>query len=198
MEALNHGDAKLWEDFKNGDNLAFSQIYSMYSPKLYRFGLRFTTNSTLIEDSIQDLFSSLAKTRKNLSSTNNIQFYLIKSFKRKLFRQINKEKRYDLDQEQQPSLFEITYSIEHDIIHEESTSQKLQLLKKAIESLTPRQKEAIYLRFTEEFDYEMISEIMDMSVESCRNLLYRTIKNLRENIQLSIPNISLLFFLKKI
>lgn len=197
MEALNHRDAILWEDFKNGNDLAFSQIYSMYSPKLYRYGLRFTSNTTLIEDSIHDLFSSLAKTRMNLSPTNNIQFYLIKSFKRKLFRQLNKEKRYDFDQEQQPSVFEITYSIEHDIIHEESASQKMRLLKKAIESLTPRQKEAIYLRFTEEFDYEMISEIMDMSIESCRNLLYRTIKNLRENIQSSIPNISLLFFLKK-
>lgn len=194
---VNHRDAELWDDFKNGDDYAFSLIYSRFSKKLYSYGLKFTSNSTLVEDSIQDLFSDLVKTRKNLSATSNIQFYLIKSFKRKLFRQINKEKRYDLDKDEQQFIFEITYSVEHDIILEENTSQKLQLLKKAIDTLTSRQKEAIYLRFTEEFEYEMISEIMDMSVESCRNLMYRTIRSLRDTLQSPTQNISLLFFLRR-
>ncbi len=197
METVNHREAKLWEDFKEGDDYAFSLIYSKYSQKLYSYGLKFTSNSTLIEDSIQELFSGLARTRKKLGPTDNIQFYLIKSFKRGLFRQMNKERRYDLDKDEQQYVFEITYSVEQDIILEESASQKMQLLKKAIDTLTSRQKEAIYLRFTEELDYEMISEIMDMSVESCRNLLYRTIKSLRDTIQSSAQNIALFFFLKR-
>ncbi len=194
---VNHRDAELWEDFRNGDDYAFSQIYSIHSKKLYCYGLKFTSNSTLVEDAMQDLFSDLVKTRKNLGTTTNIQFYLLKSFKRRLFRQITKEKRYDLDKDEQQYVFEITYSIEHDIILEENASQKLQLLKKALETLTSRQKEAIYLRFTEELEYEMIAEIMNMSIESCRNLIYRTIKSLRSVLQSSSPNISLLFFFQK-
>lgn len=190
-------DAELWNDFKNGDDYAFSLIYSKFSKKLYTYGLKLTSNSTLVEDSIQDLFSDLAKNRKNLGATSNIQFYLIKSFKRKLFRQIHKEKRYNLDNNEQQFGFEITYSIEHDLILEENTLQRLHLLKKAIDTLTSRQKEALYLRFTEEFEYEMISEIMNMSVESCRNLLYRTIKNLRETLRESASSLSLLFLLMK-
>ena len=59
-------------------------------------------------------------------------------------------------------MFDITYSIEHDIINAEIANLKLQSLHKSLKELTPRQKEAIYLRFTEELEYEEIAEIMGM------------------------------------
>ncbi len=183
MDSIRPTDAEIWDRFRNGDNIAFSLIYSENSKRLYLYGLKLTKNRILIEDAMQDLFSDLVRNRKTLGSTLNIQFYLLKSFKRRLIRELVHEKRYNLKEKEEEYVFEISYSIEHDIILEEQSDQKLKYLQKALTNLTPRQKEAIYLRFTEELDYDEISEMMKMSVESCRNLIYKAIKSLKESLQ---------------
>ncbi|MCK9412908.1 MAG: sigma-70 family RNA polymerase sigma factor [Prolixibacteraceae bacterium] len=176
-------DVDIWSRFRMGDNDALSLIYSENSKKLYLFGSKLTPNHTIIEDSIQDLFSDLVRNRRKLGDTDNINFYLLKSFKRKLLRQLQKEKRYELNDKHENFVFDITYSIENEIINKDSTTTRLHQLHKALNELSPRQKEAIYLRFTEELEYAEIAEILEMSIEACRNLIYRAIKSLKESIQ---------------
>lgn len=189
-------DTKIWEKFKDGDNESLSIIYSKHSRRLYLYGLKLTTYRSIVEDAIQDLFSDLIRNRRKLGDTDNIQFYLIKSFKRRLQRQLQKEKRYNLQDNDEEYSFGVTYSIEQTIILEESSNQKINFLRKALNELTPRQKEAIYLKFTEELEYEEIAEIMEMSIESCRNLIYRSIRSLKDSFHRNKSLI--LFFLKKL
>ncbi len=183
MEILRPTDTEIWDKFRNGDNMAFSLIYSENSKRLYLYGLKFTKNQIIIEDAMQDLFSDLVRNRKTLGATDNIQFYLLKSFKRRLLRELLQEKRFNLKEKDEEYVFEISYSIEHEIILAEQSDQKLKYLQKALNNLTPRQKEAVYLKFTEGLEYEEISEMMKMSVESCRNLIYKAIKSLKESLQ---------------
>ena len=188
-------DTEIWSKFKEGDDDALSLIYSENSGKLYLYGLKITTNHSIIEDSIQNLFSDLVRNRKQLGDTDNVQFYLLKSFKRKLIRELQKEKKHDLSNPAEDYMFEITYSVEHEIILEEKSTAKLFLLNRALKELTPRQKEAIYLKFTEELEYVEIAEMLEMSIEACRNLIYRGIKSLKDSFK---ENKSLiLFFLRK-
>lgn len=185
-------DFDIWTKFKYGDNDALSLIFTENSSKLYRFGLKLTSNQSVVEDVIQDLFSDLIRKRKNLGDTNNILFYLIKSFKRRLQREIQKEMRHNLQGEKEELTFTVTYSIEHAIIQDEITDQKVYYIRQALNKLSSRQKEAIYLRFTEEFKYEQIAEIMNLSIEGSRNLIYRAIRSLREDFQ---TNKVMLFFM---
>jgi len=174
-------DREIWLSFKEGDDRAVSYIYSEYFPILYRYGMKFRVDASLVEDTIQDLFADLIKNRETLGDTDNILFYLLKSFRRKLLRKMNKENRYDLTGEMTDDYpFEVVWSVEHELIIEEESDQRSSLLLKALEELTPRQKEAIYLRFTKELDYRVISEIMNISVESCRNLISKAISNMRK------------------
>jgi RNA polymerase sigma factor (sigma-70 family) len=176
-------DVDIWSRFRMGDNDALTRIYTENSKKLYLFGIKLTPNHTLIEDSIQDLFSDLVRNRGKLGDTDNINFYLLKSFKRKLIRQLQKEKRYKLNHKNEDFVFDITYSIEYEIVNRDIANSRLQYLSKAIHELSPRQKEAIYLRFTEELEYSEIAEILDISIEACRNLIYKAIKSLKESVQ---------------
>lgn len=182
LKLFENTDIEVWSKFRNGDDEALSRIYDRLSKRLYLYGLKFTSNQSIIEDSIQDLFCELVKNRRNLGSTDNIQFYLIRSFKRKLHRLLQKEMKYHLKDNEEEYVFEITYSIEHEIITGENVNQKEISLKKAIQFLTPRQKEAVYLKFTEGLEYDQISEIMNMSIESCRNLIYKSIKSLKDSL----------------
>jgi RNA polymerase sigma-70 factor (ECF subfamily) len=49
-------DPELWNAFRQGDEQAFAQIYRNYVKVLYRYGLKITPDTSLIEDCIQDLF----------------------------------------------------------------------------------------------------------------------------------------------
>jgi RNA polymerase sigma factor (sigma-70 family) len=189
-------ESAIWNRFKEGDDNALHLIYTENTKKLYLYGLKLTPNRTIIEDTIQDLFSDLVRSRRRLGDTDNVQFYLLKSFKRRLVRQLQKEKRYKLSNSLEYFVFDITYSIEHEIILEEKAKRKLQSLQQALLELTPRQKEAVYLKFTEELEYKEIAEIMDMSIDSCRNLICKAIKSLRDSIK--GHNTLILFFLKKL
>lgn len=188
-------DLKRWASFKGGDDLALAVIYSEHAEILYKYGLKFTSNQKLIEDTVHDLFIDLIRSRKTLGETDNILYYLLKSFRRKLIRQLRGESHYrdDLAKEVE---FVVHYSIEQEIITEEHRNNVSRELNQAIKQLSPRQKEAIYLKFTEGLDYKEISDILGMGVEASRNLIYRAIKSLKE-ILTDNPNLLLILFLRK-
>jgi len=183
MNSTGLTDTEIWTSFKKGEEWAISFIYSEYAEKLYRYGLKFTSEITVIEDALQDLFAELIKNRKNIGHTDNILFYLLKSFKRKLLRKMQSEKRFVSDEEVQKYQFDVTWSVEQELILEEVSEQKSKMLLKALNELTPRQKEAIYLRFTKELDYKEVAGLMDISVEACRNLISKAISTLKKWIE---------------
>jgi len=196
MESGNRDDRTKWNRFRKGDDLALSGIYAEYAGSLYLYGLKFTGNRAVIEDALHDLFIDLIRTRGSIRETGNIQFYLLKAFRRKLIRQLKRESRYGDDQLKE-NLFDVRYSAEQEMIAEESRSNTAKCLAQAIEKLSPRQKEAIYLKFQKEQDYREISEILGMEIEASRNLVYRAVKSLKEALQKTGADFVLFFILKK-
>lgn len=189
-QITNEPNYNLWKNVREGSDAAFEELYLQYAGILYNYGLKFTSQVQLIEDCIQELFSGIIKYHKNLNHTDNVKYYLLRSFKNKLVKILLKEQKYTSDT-QDDYRFEVQFSIEHEIVQNEEGQKRKELLVKAIEKLSIRQKEAIYLRYTNQLEYEEISSILEMEVESCRNLVYRAIKSLRKRIENS--NFILLF-----
>ena len=183
MKGTDLSDYDIWTSFKNGEEWAISFVYSRNAEKLYRYGLKFTDNYVLIEDALQDLFTDLIKNRKSIGRTDNILLYLMKSFKHKVLRKLKYEKKfiYELGDEFYP--FDLPVSVEQQFIFKEISKQRSIMISRGINNLTSRQKEAIYLRFTQELDYKDIAEVMEISVEACRNLIYKSIIQLRKWFQ---------------
>lgn len=194
---LRFNDGKKWDRFRQGDDSCFTDIYLEIAPRLYRYGMKFTSNEKIIEDVIQDLFSELFCNRKTLGPTDNILFYLMRSFKRKLFRLLKKENKTDINPLSDDYCFEVNYSIEQEIIEEEVIRQQTLLLSYALKKLPARQKEAIYLKYQEGLDYKEIAELMELSIESCRNLISKAIKTLRQSIQQPSQLINLLILISQ-
>ncbi|WP_319589402.1 sigma-70 family RNA polymerase sigma factor [uncultured Draconibacterium sp.] len=191
----NHNDqSKLWNKVRQGNVIVIEKVYLDYSHLLYQYGLKFTQNTQLIEDCIQDLFLRIIKNSKNFSKAGHPQIYLMRAFRNNLIRLIEREEKFqpgEVDEYQ----FEILFSAEQEIIHSEEAHINKKLLLQGISKLSSRQKEAIYLRYTKGLEYDEIAEIMKMSIESCRNVIYKAIKSLREGINNS--GILLLLFFKK-
>jgi len=171
-------DRELWEDFVSGDEEAFKVLYEKYIAVLIHYGNRFSKNEELVRDSVQDLFIDLYRYRTKLKKTDKIQPYLMVSLKRILVRRLRKEGvliytgieklPYDYPLKEVESGW--SYETEYDFLQE------------AIDRLTSRQREAIYLKYVSGLDYEDISVILDINYQSARNIIYRALQNLRETL----------------
>ena len=189
-EYLINSDTILWNDFIKGNDDAFKVIYNNHIQSLYKFGSHFTHDTDLVKDCIHDVYIELAKYRKSLGTTNNIKLYLFKSLKRKIIKALAvKGNLATIDSENVP--FYYTISAEEELVQVENEQLRYQQLDKAIATLSPRQKEAIYLKFVSDLSYEELGNLMQMNYQSARNLVYRGLEKLRE----SFPQAMFLFFL---
>lgn len=184
-------DKKIWDDFRKGESYALSHIYYQNVQLLFRYGKKFSKDDEIIKDSIQDLFFDLIQTRSNLGDTDNINFYLLCSFRRKLLRNIQKQNlTFDANDEKTPKP-EIVYSVERELIEKEELTAREQAVQKALKNLSAKQREILYYRFTCNFDYDQICEIMSLKYDSARKQVSRSLKALK--VALSDKNAFLLF-----
>jgi len=187
-----NADKELWEDFLIGEDYALSHIYYQHVQGLYRYGKKFTNDDELVKDTIQELFFDLIRTRKNLCSTDNIGFYLIASFRRKLAKSIRKSKIFSNISDEEFFKAEIVYSIEKELIDKEELSEKEKLLQAGFKELAPKQREILYYRYICEFSYEQICEITSLKYDSARKQVFRALKSLRKALS---DNSSMVFFI---
>jgi RNA polymerase sigma factor (sigma-70 family) len=180
---LKTNDTKLWEDFKKGEKYALSHIYYLYADSLFRYGKKFSSDNEIIKDTIQDLFFDLIRTRSTLGSTDNIYFYLIKAIRRRLSQNHNGTiNRVKTNGEAETLEARIVFSIEEEMIQKEELSKNEIMVQKALTELSPKQREIIYYRFTCDFEYEQICEIMSMKYDSARKMVFRALQTLREHL----------------
>ncbi|TWF42825.1 RNA polymerase sigma factor (sigma-70 family) [Chitinophaga polysaccharea] len=177
-----HDEKLFWSRLCDGDREAFGEIYRRYFPLLFRYCIRFTADRGLVKDVLQDFFSQLFLQRAGLAREVHIKSYLMVSARRKLFRYLEKSTRQPgILEEGALSGFELELSPESILINRQHDEQAARLLRQQLQTLTLRQKEAIYLRFYENLSYEAIAEIMVLKeVKYARTLIYRAIAELKE------------------
>ena len=159
-----------------------ASIYNRYVDDLHTYALYLGFEKGIIMDAIHDVFCKFAANEKLLQDVSNIKFYLFKSLKNRLYDIYKARKEYAelsaIDLQETP--FNIQVTIEERLIGQEEQQQIKNQLAEMLESLTERQREIVYLRYVQEYDYEQISELLNISVHGCRKLLSKAMQNLRE------------------
>ncbi|MDN5210738.1 sigma-70 family RNA polymerase sigma factor [Fulvivirgaceae bacterium BMA12] len=173
-------ESEIWEQFKNGSEQAIIFVYRNYSGKLFNYGCQFTAKREIVEDCIQDLFIDLINRRKSLVKVVSVKFYLFKSLRYKLLRELKKQGKlafresFDGDQN-----FLINVSHEIKLINEQFSLDQKKLIKKYLNQLPAFQREALLLYFYEGLSYQQIADMMQAGkVKSTRALVYRAISSL--------------------
>ncbi|WP_138476505.1 RNA polymerase sigma factor [Dyadobacter bucti] len=172
-------DTDLWRSFRDGDDTAFSILYKSQIEVLYKYGHKLTTDTQLVEDSIQDMFIELWNGRQRLSDTDSIKFYLFRILRRKITQ--NPLNRHDtaLDENvMEQKLFSL--SAESQLIDVERENTRTKMLSSALLKLPSRQQEVINLRYFNSFNHQQIADIMNISLQSVHNTLQKSMKGLRE------------------
>ena len=184
-------DGSLWKEFRQGSMEAFSAIYSTHVQALNNYGRKLTTDQKFVEDCIQDLFIEIWKSKENLGDTDSIKYYLLKSLRRKIIRQLPGTQTLGLDAEENYH-FDLS-SPETLIINEQTEAFQVKKLNEALKKLTRRQKEAIYLKFYQGLNFQEVSSVMSLGMKSTYNLISRSVEELRKHISKS--DVFILLFL---
>lgn len=174
-------DSKLWDAYKNGDKEAFSFLFRKYYGPLFLYGSKIMQDQNALEDCIQELFLELWKSRSQVE-VKSVKAYLFKSLKYKIYRQLSQRKITSEAFLKEDMIFELSH--DRFMIHREEETERANLLIRAFDKLSNRQKEVIYLKYYLGLSYEEVSEIMEINYQVARNLLYLALRSMKKMISM--------------
>jgi RNA polymerase sigma factor (sigma-70 family) len=174
-------DSILWSRLRTGDEKAFSVLFEKYYEHLVRYGNSFSKHSEKVQDCIQDVFADVWLYRNSLSDDANVKAYLLSSLRKRISRLQERDHVFSKITSTDTIEFLFDFSIEHQLIIDESTADKVRQLNKLINLLPSRQKEALYLRYHQGLSVEQIADMLDVNYQSANNLLHRALLNLRKD-----------------
>jgi RNA polymerase sigma factor (sigma-70 family) len=163
-----------------------SSTYKDHLDALYAYALHMGFDEQTTMDAIHDVFYKLCIRHTSIDDLENLRFYLLRSLRNRLIDIRRSQKEYTgLEVDEQEATgdppFHLQVTVEDEMILEEEKEEIRQKIEKVLSGLTHRQREIIFLRYIHEYSYEEIAAIMQISVESSRNLLSRTITRLKDS-----------------
>lgn len=187
-------DLELWMLLKAGDQSAFEFIYDRFFDDMYEYGFRLCKDDFILKDKIQDVFIRIWTRHEKLGSTANIKAYLFTALRNS----INEEYRSNLLHTNLLDKFRAglpaNFSMEFELLEKESEQEKLRQLHQALNQLSDRQKEIIYLRFLQDLDYDEVSKVMGITTKAAYKLSARALESLKNLLSVNDKEILMLLF----
>lgn len=183
---LSVDDTELVAGIASGNYNSFTLLYDKYIKSLTHYGLKFTDDINTVRDCLHDVFVSLWLRKEELQIQSSIKSYLIKSVRSSIIQKVNRNKKLrSITAENEEYDFTLSISPEETFLINENNRQVFDSVQKLISTLTPKQKEVIYLRYFHELSFDEIADQLDLTVKACYKLMNRAMVELR----LNIPNI---------
>ena len=183
-------DKQSWQHIIEGDPSAYQAFYVDCFKRFFNYGKKFTSDTVLIEDSIQEVFLDIWTQKQKALHIESPGSYLFSSFRYTLFKKIKQANSSAAFTEGDG---EPEFSVEQVIISREENREMQQKLQEALQSLTSRQREAIFLRFYEGLSYEEVATVLNITVKASYKIMARSLLSLKE--KLSFPFTSVLWLL---
>ena len=157
------------------DQNALVEIYDLYSPGLYRYAVRLLNNPDLAEDCVAETFSRFLKALSNHGGPKeHLRAYLYRIahnwvtdlYRKQVFIQADDH----LDQQIDPA------PTTSDLVEESLEREKV---RKAINYLTPDQRQVVVLKFLEGWSNKEVAESIKKPVGAVKSLQHRALISLR-------------------
>jgi RNA polymerase sigma factor (sigma-70 family) len=159
----------------------FTRLYHKNIDSLYAFGARFTTDSEMLKDCIQDVFVKFYAKRDDLEdSVKNIENYLYISLRNRINDEFRRNARLCDDVINDNNMRSVAETEEYNNERRERQTALATSVEKFFDKLSPRQRQIIRLYYMEQRKYDDICKIMGINYQSVRNLMHRSISRLRE------------------
>lgn len=176
---------ELLERLAYGDDRAISELYALYADQLLSYGTGLGFGREQLKDAIHDLFWKLCTSRRTVADVRHLKAYLFRALKNRLLNSAKAQAR-NAALEGHDENFSISVTVVDTLIEEEDRHAVELRIEGYLAKLTGRQREAVYLHFIEEMDYEEIASLLEITPHGARKLVSRAITSIRESNVLAL------------
>lgn len=171
-------DIILFNLIKKNNQKAFEDLFNKYYQTLCDFSYMMTSNKSLAEEVVADVFANIWIKRKKIHIDKNLQSYLFKSTKNLTISYIRKNKK--------PIVFfdEDTFFSQSLFVNQEVKKTKKEMKVEAenlLKIVPERSREVFILHRYNELKYKDIAEMLNISVKTVEKHMSKALKLLREN-----------------
>ncbi len=169
-------DELLIQQFKDGSQSAFDQLYYRHLPKVFK-RVRYVVPENDVEDVTQEIFiaalnslSSFRGDAKFSTWLRTLTNYKVAEFYRRRTRK------------QEPLLSPLSDASAHTTGSSSKTMEERIYLQRALQDLPENYREIIMLRFAEDLQFNEIAELISQNLEATKSLFRRAIAALRTHL----------------
>ncbi|WP_299674995.1 RNA polymerase sigma factor [uncultured Tenacibaculum sp.] len=174
MDSLS--DSALMLKVKSGERHTLGLLYERYKKRLFGFFFQMSKDANLCEDLVQNVFIRVIKYKHTYTEESNFLSWIFKIARNVYydhFKGKNKNKTYDIEEQYDVCSFE---NAENTI----EQTERIMLLKKAINQLPEAKKELIILSKMKELKYKELGEIIGCSEGNARIRVHRALHDLKK------------------
>lgn len=170
---------RLWDGVRQSNSESLAELYEQLYFHLTNYGIRICGDTGFTGDIINEMFLELWDNRRKLPEVTNVKSYLLTYLRRKMLATM---KKFRISDEAASFFsastdnFELSY--EALIVAVQTTEEMKQKVKRAIASLTPRQRELIQLRYFDGLSMEEVSAKAGIAPKTAYNILGMALKSL--------------------
>ena len=172
-----------WTQIAEGDQQAYAEVYRFYYRRFYNYGMKFTRNEDLIEDSVQETLLTIWDKRHTLASIQFPGTYFYTAFRHILLGKLKQQQRLASDEFAHD---EPAFAADQIMIARETEAATKDQLEKALATLTARQREAVFLRFYEGLSYEEVASVLNITTKATYKVMARALAQLKESLILPV------------
>ena len=163
----------------SGNQRAQLEVYNRYYKAMYNTSYRIVNDSFKAEDVMQESFLTAFNKLSDLKDKSVFGSWLKRIVVNNSIAEYNKKVK-----ENTVGLDTVLYKVEDDngISETDSNNHKVKHILMNIKQLKPNYSVGLTLHLIEGYDYEEISEIMNISYANCRTMISRAKESLRNRL----------------
>lgn len=165
---------QLIENCKINDTKAQSELYKLFSGKLFSISLKYSRNYAEAEDNLQDAFLTIFKKIEQYKHKGSFEGWLKRITINTVLQRYRNEKVFDIINE------EVTEDIELDIDEDDVS---IDYLLKIIQELPDRYRLVFNLYVLDDYSHKDIAEMLKINVGTSKSNLARARQILKKTIE---------------
>ncbi len=181
MTLTNHNIEQLVQLCKSGNQNAQLEVYNRYYKAMYNIAYRIVKDSFEAEDIMQDSFLTAFTKLESLKDTATFGSWLKRIVTNNSIYHYKKNSKYE-----EVNLDDVLYKVENNdgvTSDYEFTNLKARQVLDTMKSLKDSYRIILTLHLIEGFDYEEISDILNITNANCRTTISRAKESLRHKLQ---------------
>jgi len=162
-------DDYLFQQIRNGQYEAMELFFNRYYTPLCRFGLSYESNSCLVEEIVADVFIQLWNNRTLLDKIKNPKSYIYVVVKNSLKTVRKSEQYHQQIDETNTNIGLFSPSREQEIIENEQKELNANIIRKILDVIPKKSRQAFELSRIDGLKYKEIAEILNVTPKTVEN-----------------------------